>query len=132
MNKDKIQIEKNLENSNSNINNLNNQNMESNSGSFLINAQTLEELMGAYKERGLENRDLQFISKLGGIEEILKKLRTSSKKGISSLEDRINDFGSNKVFIEPTKVTTKIANIILKPSIQSLLGSSPKVAPKII
>ena len=101
MNKDKIQIEKNLENSNSNINNLNNQNMESNSGSFLINAQTLEELMGAYKERGLENRDLQFISKLGGIEEILKKLRTSSKKGISSLEDRINDFGSNKVFIEP-------------------------------
>ena len=101
MNKDKIQIEKNLENSNSNINNLNIQNLESNSGSFLINVQTLEELMGAYKERGLENRDLQFISKLGGIEEILKKLRTSSKKGISSLEDRINDFGSNKVFIEP-------------------------------
>ena len=101
MNKDKIQIEKNLENSNSNINNLNIQNLESNSGSFLINAQTLEELMGAYKERGLENRDLQFISKLGGIEEILKKLRTSSKKGISSLEDRLNDFGSNKVFVEP-------------------------------
>ena len=52
---DKIQIEKNLENSNSNINNLNIQNLESNSGSFLINVQTLEELMGAYKERGLKS-----------------------------------------------------------------------------
>ena len=36
------QVEKNLENSNSNINNLNIQNLESNSGSFLINVQTLE------------------------------------------------------------------------------------------
>ena len=84
-----------------NIENQNLQNDISQSGSFLINVHTLEDLMSAYKERGSDYRDLQLISKLGGIEEILKKLKTSSKTGISSIEDRINDFGSNKVFIEP-------------------------------
>ena len=84
-----------------NIENQNLQNDISQSGSFLINVRTLEDLMSAYKERGSDYRDLQLISKLGGIEEILKKLKTSSKTGISSVEDRINDFGSNKVFIEP-------------------------------
>ncbi len=81
--------------------NQNNINEVSQSGTFLISVRTLEELMGAYKERGSEFRDLKQISQLGGVNEILKKLKTSSKNGISSIEDRINDFGSNKVFIEP-------------------------------
>ena len=81
--------------------NQNNINEVSQSGTFSISVRTLEELMGAYKERGSEYRDLKLISQLGGVNEILKKLKTSSKNGISSEEDRINDFGSNKVFIEP-------------------------------
>ena len=57
--------------------------------------------MGSYKERGSDYRDLKYITSLGGINEILKKLKTSPKDGISSTKNRINDFGSNKVFIEP-------------------------------
>ena len=81
--------------------NQNNNNEIKESGTFSINVRTLEELMGAYKERGSDFRDLKAISQLGGVNEILKKLKTSSKNGISSEKDRINDFGSNKVFIEP-------------------------------
>ena len=67
--------------------NQNNINEVSQSGTFLISVRTLEELMGAYKERGSEFRDLKQISQLGGVNEILKKLKTSSKNGISSIED---------------------------------------------
>ena len=73
----------------------------SESGTFLISVRALEELMGSYKERGSDYRDLKYITSLGGINEILKKLKTSPKDGISSTINRINDFGSNKVFIEP-------------------------------
>ena len=91
-----IELQKLKENSKNNyINEL------SESGTFLISVRALEELMGSYKERGSDYRDLKYISSLGGINEILKKLKTSPKDGISSTENRINDFGSNKVFIEP-------------------------------
>ncbi len=71
------------------------------SGAFKITVQELEELMGFYKERGSDFRDLKQIQKLGGVEGILQKLNTSSKTGISSKDNRENDFGSNKVFVEP-------------------------------
>jgi len=73
----------------------------SQSGSFLISVRALEELMGSYKERGSDYRDLKYITSLGGVKEILQKLKTSPKDGISSTKNRISDFGSNKVFIEP-------------------------------
>ena len=71
------------------------------SGTFKITVQELEALMGFYKERGSDFRDLKEIQKLGGVEGILQKLNTSSKTGISSKDNRENDFGSNKVFVEP-------------------------------
>ncbi len=91
-----IELQKLKENSKNNY-----INEVSESGTFLISVRALEELMGSYKERGSDYRDLKYISSLGGINEILKKLKTSPKDGISSTENRINDFGSNKVFIEP-------------------------------
>ena len=38
------------------------------SGAFKITVQELEELMGFYKERGSDFRDLKQIQKLGGVE----------------------------------------------------------------
>ena len=71
------------------------------SGTFPLSVLDLEELMGNYKERGNDYRDLQTIEKYGGVEEILKKLKTDTKTGITSMEYRENDFGSNRVFVEP-------------------------------
>ena len=62
------------------------------SGAFKITVQELEALMGFYKERGSDFRDLKEIQKLGGVEGILQKLNTSSKPGISSKDNRENDF----------------------------------------
>ena len=71
------------------------------SGTYGITVKELEDLMGAYKERGSEFRDLKLIESLGGVESILKKLKTDSKYGYITDENRLNDFGSNKVFVEP-------------------------------
>ena len=76
-------------------------NINTSSGTYNITANTLEELMSFYKERGSDYRDLKQIEKLGGIDGILEKLKTNSKTGISSDLNRLNDFGSNKVFVEP-------------------------------
>ena len=71
------------------------------SGTFDINFRDIEKLMGLYKERDSNLRDLSKIKELGGSEGIISKLKTDGKKGISSDENRENDFGSNQVFIEP-------------------------------
>ena len=71
------------------------------SGTYGITVKELEDLMGAYKERGSEFRDLKLIESLGGVDSILKKLKTDSKYGYITDENRLNDFGSNKVFVEP-------------------------------
>ena len=71
------------------------------SGTFDINFRDIEKLMGLYKERDSNLRDLAKIKELGGSEGIISKLKTDGKKGISSDENRENDFGSNQVFIEP-------------------------------
>ena len=88
---------KNDENSSSNLMN----EVHKTSGTFKITVTELEELMGAYKERGSEFRDIKAIEKQGGINSILNKLKTDPKKGFASIDNRENDFGSNKVFVEP-------------------------------
>ena len=71
------------------------------SGTFELNVLQIEELMGFYKERDSNLRDLQKIKEYGGSQGIISKLKTDGKKGISSEEHRENDFGSNRVFVEP-------------------------------
>ena len=71
------------------------------SGMYGIDIIQIEELMSSYKERGQNNKDIQKIRELGGPEGIMQKLKTDPKRGISSEINRENDFGSNKLFIEP-------------------------------
>jgi len=69
---------------------------------FKIGVSDLENLMGFYKERGSDYLDLKYIKeKLNGSEGLLQKLDTDSVKGVSSLVHREEEFGSNKVFVEP-------------------------------
>ena len=71
------------------------------SHTFPITVLDLEDLMGKYKERGADCLDLKAIESLGGIETLLQKLKTDPKKGIQSIDFREQDFGRNKVFVEP-------------------------------
>ena len=71
------------------------------SGTFGIDIIQIEQLMSFYKERGPTFKDLQKIRELGGPEGIMQKLKTDPKKGITSSLNREQDFGSNKLFIEP-------------------------------
>ena len=71
------------------------------SGMYGLDIIQIEKLMGSYKERGANYQDLETIKEYGGPEGIMNKLKTDPKNGISSQENRENDFGSNKVFVEP-------------------------------
>ena len=71
------------------------------SGKFGIDIVQIEQLMSSYKERGQNFKDIQKIREYGGPEGIMQKLETDPKKGISSIENREKDFGSNKIFDEP-------------------------------
>ena len=71
------------------------------SGVFGLDILQIEELMSLYKERDSNLRDLAKIGEYGGSEGIISKLKTDPKNGISSIDHRENDFGSNRVFIEP-------------------------------
>ena len=68
---------------------------------FGISAHKLEQLMGFYKDRGDDYKDLLFFQKLGGVSNLLDSLLTNESTGISSIEGREEMFGSNKVFKEP-------------------------------
>ena len=74
---------------------------EHSSHTFNITVLDLENLMGKYKERGPDCLDLKEIESLGGIDALLEKLKTDPKKGIASIDFREQDFGSNRVFVEP-------------------------------
>ena len=74
---------------------------DNSSHTFPISVLDLENLMGKYKERGSECLDLREIENLGGIDALLGKLKTDPKKGIESINFREQDFGSNRVFVEP-------------------------------
>ena len=71
------------------------------SGMYGLDILEIEKLMGYYKERGTNYMDLETIKNLGGPEGIMSKLKTDPRIGITSIDNRENDFGSNKVFIEP-------------------------------
>ena len=74
---------------------------EHSSHTFNITVLDLETLMGKYKERGPDCLDLKAIESMGGIDSLLEKLKTDPKKGIASIDFREQDFGSNRVFVEP-------------------------------
>ena len=71
------------------------------SHTFNITVLDLENLMGKYKERGPDCLDLKEIESMGGVDALLGKLKTDPKKGIESIDFREQDFGSNRVFVEP-------------------------------
>ena len=74
---------------------------ELSSGMYGIDIVQIEELMSLYKERGIFYKDLEKIKELGGTEGIMEKLKTELKVGIRTIDNRENDFGSNRIFIEP-------------------------------
>ena len=60
---------------------------------FGISAHKLEQLMGFYKDRGDDYKDLLFFQKLGGVSNLLDSLLTNESTGISSIEGREEMFG---------------------------------------
>ena len=69
---------------------------------FKIDAIELENLMGKYKERGNDFQDLKYFE-TKPISKLLSELRVDPEKGIhiSEQAEREEEFGSNKVFVEP-------------------------------
>ena len=67
---------------------------------FNIDAIELEKLMGEYKERGGDYKDLKYFEKKS-VSELVSDLKSDIEKGITNLEEREESFGSNKVFVEP-------------------------------
>ena len=57
--------------------------------------------MGYYKERGSDYQDLKFFEEKGGAEYLIKALKTDIHNGIDDINNREDEFGSNKVFVEP-------------------------------
>ena len=71
--------------------------------SFSITPKDLSNLMNLYKDRSDNYNDIKYFQKKGGILPLLTSLKTDAKNGIStlSLENRLEHFGSNKIFIKP-------------------------------
>ena len=70
-------------------------------GHFKITAKELTGLMNKYKERGDKFNDLKYFEESGGISELLNALETDPIQGISSVQDREQQFGTNKIFQKP-------------------------------
>ena len=68
---------------------------------FAISATQLENIMGRYKERGSDFRDLKYFRNQGGVTNLLNSLNTNETRGISNIDGREEVYGSNKVFVEP-------------------------------
>ena len=68
---------------------------------FAISATQLENIMGRYKERGSDFRDLKYFRNHGGVTNLLNSLNTNETRGISNIDGREEVYGSNKVFVEP-------------------------------
>ena len=108
---------------------------ELSSGMYGIDIVQIEELMSLYKERGIFYKDLEKIRELGGTEGIMEKLKTELKVGIRTIDNRENDFGSNKIFIEPVPPFCSyvcealedlmIRILIVAAVIQIILGATP-------
>ena len=74
---------------------------EKNEYNFGIKPHKLETIMGKYKERGTDYKDLKYFQRQGGVSNLISQLKTSETTGIFSEEGREEYFGSNKVFVEP-------------------------------
>ena len=70
------------------------------SNAFDISPIDLENLMGKYKERGNDFKDLKYFEEKS-VSQLIKELKTNTETGLDSLEGREEAFGSNKVFVEP-------------------------------
>ena len=68
---------------------------------FGVDATYLENIMGRYKERGDDYRDIQFFEQQKGVDSLLNSLKTDPVNGIRNPEGREEVYGSNKVFVEP-------------------------------
>ena len=68
---------------------------------FGISAHKLEKIMGYYKERGSDFKDLKYFTEQNGVTNLLNSLLTNEITGISSKDGREEVYGSNKVFVEP-------------------------------
>ena len=68
---------------------------------FQITPKELTKIINLYKERTDNFEEIQYFQKEGGIDNLLNKLDTDKKNGISSIENREEFFGSNKIFIKP-------------------------------
>jgi len=70
---------------------------------FSITPKDLSNLMNLYKDRSDNYNDIKYFQEKGGILPLLTSLKTDAKDGIStlSLENRLEHFGSNKIFVKP-------------------------------
>ena len=68
---------------------------------FGISPLRLERIMGRYKERGTDFKDLKYFKKQGGVHRLINQLLSNEVNGIKSVDGREEYFGSNKVFVEP-------------------------------
>ena len=99
---------------------------------FQISPKQLSQIIELYKERGENFEEIRYFENQGGIDELLKKLDTDKKNGISSIEKREEFFGSNKIFIKPLPsfcsfveeaVSDKMIIILIVSSIVEILIS---------
>ena len=85
----------------SQVSNLISEDESRNKYGFGISPRKLEEIMGNYKERGSDYRDLKYFRDQDGITNLINSLLTNEIVGITSTEGREEYYGSNKVFVEP-------------------------------
>ena len=73
----------------------------SKSGKFSITPQELANLMNLYKSRTDNYADIKYFTDRGGVNTLLADLDTDKTNGISSVEDREEHFGTNKIYKKP-------------------------------
>ena len=95
LNEEKISPDISTSSSETNINN------SINNDFFKISPQELINIMNLYKDRADNYDEIKYFEEQGGIDDLLNKLDTDKKNGISSIENREEYFGSNKIFIKP-------------------------------
>ena len=97
----KLKQDKTNDLKNSQISNLINEDEEMEKYGFKIKPKELENIMGIYKERGEDFKDLKYFSEQGGVANLLSSILTNSITGITKTDGREEIYGSNKVFVEP-------------------------------
>ena len=68
---------------------------------FRITPKELTHIIELYKERIDNFGDIKYFEEQGGIDNLLNKLDSDEKNGISSIDNREEFFGSNKIFMKP-------------------------------